>query len=370
MGIYLCEDAEHNRRLPRLTPRNDEKRLPRLTPRNDEKRKQQITNNLKQTTMKKLFISMLAVAALASCSKEQTVSFDKGEEIGFGAFVENSTRAAADPSYSAKDIESFKVYGTVTDVLIYDGVTVSRPSDVKGEGYNEEWKCAGNQQYWIADANYKFVGIVDGDKDGVTKTNFDKGMPTSVEYTADGKTDLLCQTITRKNDTSIVAFNFTHLLSKVNFTVINNSIDAKDYIFVARDITFDGAKKGTYTIAYPTTENGQLVAGDWAITETDDTDLSPLTVNATDASAELDTEVLFIPGSYAVDFAVDVYYKSVAPENKVTTMDYVGSDQSLDANKAYNFVVNVSLGDPIQFTVTEKPTWEDGDTADDTTLTL
>ena len=307
--------------------------------------------------MKKLFISMLAVAALASCSQEDVIVADKGDLIGFNSFVENSTRAT-DPSYSANDIESFKVWGTVNNVGIYNGATVSRPSAEDGKGSGDVWACTGNQQYWISGADYVFAGIVDGDKAGVSTTTAVNGLPTTIEYTADGETDLLCQTIVRKAYTGsdIVAFNFTHLLSKVNFTVNNESTGALDYIFVARDITFNGAKKGTYTIAYPT-EDGQLVAGNWNITNTDVKTLSPLTVSANVASAELGTEVLFIPGSYAVDFAVDVYYKEVTEKNKVTTMEYTGSTQPLEANKAYNFVVNVSLGSSIQFTVEKQPTW-------------
>ena len=313
---------------------------------------------------------MLAIAALASCAKEETLVADKGELIGFNSFVENSTRAAVDPSYSANDIESFKVWGTVNNVGIYNGATVSCPSTEDGKGYGDVWTCTGNQQYWISGADYVFAGIVDGDKVGVSTTTAVNGLPTTIEYTADGATDLLCQTIVRKAYTGsdIVAFNFTHLLSKVNFTVNNESTDAKDYIFVARDITFTGAKKGTYTIAYPT-DNGQLVSGSWTVADADkgDKELSDLTVKTDVASAELDTEVLFIPGSYAVDFAVDVYYKEIADAKKVTTMEYAGSTQLLEANNAYNFVVNVSLGNPIQFTVEKQPTWTPND---DTTLTL
>ncbi|MBQ1173883.1 MAG: fimbrillin family protein [Alistipes sp.] len=305
--------------------------------------------------MKKLFISMLAVAALASCSQEDVIVADKGDLIGFNSFVENSTRAD-DPSYSANNIQSFKVWGTVNGVNIYDGALVSR----NNKNYNVAWDCEGNQQYWISGADYVFTGIVDGDKANVSKTTAVNGLPTTIEYTADGATDLLCQTIVRKAYTGsdIVAFNFTHLLSKVNFTVNNNSTDAKDYIFVARDITFTGAKKGTYTIAYPT-DNGQLVSGSWTVADADkgDKELSDLTVKTDVASAELDTEVLFIPGSYAVDFSVDVYYQQIADAKKVTTMEYTGSTQLLEANKAYNFVVNVSLGSSIQFTVEKQPTW-------------
>lgn len=293
----------------------------------------------------------------------------EGELIGFNSFVENSTRAT-DPSYSNNNINEFQVYGTVNGVNIYNGNKVSRGD----KQYNVAWTCEGNQQYWIDGAHYVFAGIVDGNKANVSTTATDtKGMPTSIVYTADGATDLLCQTIdyTAGATNGLVKFNFTHLLSKVNFTVVNGAADAKDYIFVVRNITFTGAKKGTYTIAYPTAA-GTLVSGSWTIAEGDKgaTNLSNLTVNTTTTTAELATEMLFIPGSYVVDFAVDIYHKEVKEGNLVTTLDYAGSTQALAANSAYNFKVNVSLGSPIQFTVEKQPTWEDGDGADDTTLTL
>ena len=319
---------------------------------------------------------MLAVAAMVSCSKEQTVSFDKGEEIGFSTFVENSTRAAADPSYSAKDIESFKVWGTVNDVLIYDGDKVSRPSTVAGQGYGSVWAMEdGTQQYWIADANYKFVGIVDGDKDGVTKTNLVDNMPSTIDYTADGKTDLLCQTITRKNDTSIVAFNFTHLLSKVNFTVENGSTGATGYSFVVKNITFSGATKATYDVVneeWGTTATGNTVLGNERTVTIDsvDTTVKDIVVASGATSTELGTEVLFIPGEYSISFTVDILYNG----ERVTTTNYpiapATYTYTLAAANAYNFKVNVAVGQSIQFTVTQKPTWTDGDGAGDTTLTL
>ena len=59
--------------------------------------------------MKKIFIAVLAVAALASCSKEEAVNVDKGAVIGFDTFVENSTRAAD----LTKGNFDFGVYGLV-----------------------------------------------------------------------------------------------------------------------------------------------------------------------------------------------------------------------------------------------------------------
>ncbi|MBP3497935.1 MAG: hypothetical protein J6K33_08890, partial [Alistipes sp.] len=155
--------------------------------------------------MKKLFTILAVAAAVVACQKNEIVSLDKGEAISFGnAFVENSVRAAVDPSYSAKNIESLLVYGTVNNQNIFDAAIVSKTGD-----YGSIWSCkdaSGNDinQYWIAGANYKFVGIVDGVKDGVTTTAVDSTtkMPTTITYNADGVTDLLCATVERLNNTN------------------------------------------------------------------------------------------------------------------------------------------------------------------------
>ena len=66
-------------------------------------------------TMKRLFIAVLAVAALTACSKEETVNIDRGEAIAFGnAFVDNATRAI-DPSYGENGaaLTEFQVWGSV-----------------------------------------------------------------------------------------------------------------------------------------------------------------------------------------------------------------------------------------------------------------
>ena len=302
--------------------------------------------------MKKLFISMLAVAALASCSQEDVIVADKGDLIGFNSFVENSTRAT-DPSYSNKDIAKFNVYGTVNGVLIYPGTEIT-----KGEAtYGAAWTCPVDQ-YWIADADYKFVGIVDGNVANVTKTNLENEMPTSVEYTADGKTDLLCQTITRKNDTSIVKFNFSHLLSKVNFTVVNGSAAADGYSFVVKNITFNGATQATYDVATAkwgtATATGNTVIGNERTVGSDT--VKDIVVASKAASAELATEVLFLPGKYTISFTVDILYdgKLVTTTNYPATGTY---EHTLAANNSYNFKVNVAVGQLIEFSVEKQPTW-------------
>lgn len=308
--------------------------------------------------MKKFFIAIAAIATAAACSQNETISLDKGEAISFGnAFVENSVRAA-DPSYSANDIKSFKVYGTVDGgqgaVVIYSGTVITKD----GAEYNKAWTCP-VQQYWIEGAQYKFVGIVDGKKSGVTETNTVDGMPTTISYTADGATDLLCQTIDRKDDTSLVAFSFNHLLAKVNFTVKNNSKDADKYSFVVKNIAFAGNTAGVYDVAKAAWDADKFTTGSTAVGNTrtvGETEVKDIVVATTAASNELGTEVLFLPGTYGVSFIVDILYdgKLITTTNYPATGTY---EHSLEAGKAYNFIVEVAVGQTIQFSVEKQPTW-------------
>lgn len=315
--------------------------------------------------MKKLFTILAVAAAVVACQKNEIVSLDKGEAISFGnAFVENSVRAT-DPSYSANDIASFKVYGTVdasngNPVVIYPGAIVTKGT----ADYGAAWTCKdaeGNEikQYWVPGATYKFVGIVDGDKENVSKTTLVNGMPTIISYTADGVTDLLCQTIDKVAKTDgtpngLVAFNFNHLLAKVNFTVKNNSTDADKYSFVVKNIAFAGNTEGVYNVANAAWDATQFTTGSTAVGNGTD---KTIIVATKAASSELNTEVLFLPGTYSVSFTVDILYDGTV----ITTTNYPASgpySHALEAGKAYNFIAEVAVGELIQFTVTEQPEWD------------
>ena len=312
--------------------------------------------------MKKFILSAAILATLASCNYNNTIATNY-EAIQFGnAFVENNVRAN-DPSYSANDIESFKVYGTVEGaqgpVVIFPGSTVT-----KGDAdYGKAWTCP-VQQYWIPGANYKFVGIVDGEVAGVTETNVESGMPTTVEYTADGTTDLLVQTIekTAKTDgtsNGLVAFQFAHLLSKVNFTVNNGSTGAEGYSFVVKNIKFKGNTAGVYDV-----ENSEWLTEEFTTGETavGDGDPKEIVVASGVLSNELTTEVLFLPGTYTISFTVDILCNGAVITSTKYPADGDTYSYTLDAAKAYNFNVNVKVGELIQFTVTEQPEWASDET--------
>lgn len=316
--------------------------------------------------MKKLFISMLAVAALASCSQEDVIVADKGDLIGFNSFVENSTRATAatDPSYSAATLPYFDVYGAVGGVNIYDGDRVTRGTAALGAA----WSLASDapNQYWIAGAQYKFAAVVDATS---VTTDTNTGLPTVLSYTTSQQKDMLydyVEKVGQATNNGLVGFSFNHLLSKVKFSVENTSdAAATNYRIVVTDAKLTNVyPSGTYAV------NGDT--GTWTPATASDYVLEDLTVNS--AATQFNSkEVLLIPGS-----AVGVYVKAeiqatanngttwtpvaVVEKNFANALGKTGETPNvLVANNAYHFAVKLGIGTEIQFTATTMSGWTEND---------
>lgn len=297
--------------------------------------------------MKKILISMLAVAALVSCSKEESIRVDQGEAIAFGnAFVDNSTRAT-DPSYSGPNkLTSFQVWGTVkanetaTPVAIFEDDTVTGTV-----GVDSEWTC-NVKQYWIKDALYNFAALANADAVALG----DDKLPKTVTYTAD-QTDLVyaksIQYTGKASGNDLVAFTFQHLLSKVNFTVDNGSQTATGYSFLVRDIKIAGATAGTCDVTTTT----------WTATASNGYTIADITVDNDTASADCGTALLVIPGEVTVSFNVDILVDGVT----LGTKEYTSAVTTLAPANSYNFVVTPTVGEEIKFTVANDPTWKEND---------
>ena len=321
--------------------------------------------------MKKSFIALLAIVSMAACNKAEVISVSEGEVIGFGeAFVDNSTKTAADPSYvvGTKDIELVNVWGTVNggegDVLVFNGANVTKNAE-----YGAIWNCDVTQ-YWVAGADYKFIGIVDGKKTGVTSINFVDGMPESINYVADGATDLLCDTDIREDvlasGNSTVQFDFTHLLAKAKFVVENTTPEATNYKHSITNIKITNAYAG-----------GKYVIGSgWDELTTDKAAGQSDEYNTfgdilyTDADMECAAEKLVIPGltTVTVEFTSSLYYVVGANATLVNTTEYTGVNAktatiTIDPAKSYQFKIQVGVGQSISFTASALPAWEPVTTA-------
>lgn len=327
--------------------------------------------------MKKLFIMLAAAATVASCANEETVMEAPGQAIEFGSFVDNATRAdaATDPSYSTtgkgKALTEFNVYGAVGGVNIFNGDKV-----VKGNAaYGNAWALEDPNQktYWIDGASYEFVAVVDGNKKDandnvITETTIDaSGIPTSIAYNSDGATDLLCARVIRNavdgvTDKSLVFFGFTHLLSKVKFSVENETpTTATNYRIMLTEAKITGAlASDSYIVANGAWDTTNAVT-------TKDFTLEDLIVNSGDTQYH-STELLLLPG---VEVGVYVAADIQATDDNGQTWETVSNIEKTFTNvvelvkgNAYHFAVELGIGTEIQFTASTMPEWGNGNTDD------
>ena len=316
--------------------------------------------------MKKLFIAMLAVAAVTACAKDEAISIDR-QAIGFGnPFVENSTREATDSSYSGtKKLTSFKVYGTVTGngntVLLYNG------DDVVGEIGDAVWGCTGEAQYWVPNCSYKFYAIADA-----TSVSPADAMPTTITYnentTANG--DLIFATVEdTTNDQATpskgnpVKFTFSHLLSKAYFTFKKGEYNNNRYTFTVKNIKFaDAYKSGVYNIANGTwgsqNNKGELAFGNLEGNIT--------TVNAANGLQSANARQ-FVPATYTASNPLTISFDVVMmlDGKELSTVNHTkkfpaegGADYTFAKNKAYNFEVTLGDNNTITFTVSALTGWD------------
>lgn len=310
--------------------------------------------------MKKILISMLAVAALVSCSKEESILVDQGEAIAFGnAFVDNATRAE-DKTYGVVDLEAFNVYGTVTGTA--GTVNIFNGDAVTGSVGANVWACT-NKQYWIEGATYDFAAVV-----GATVAQDANKMPTTLTTVADDTMnfkDMLyadnLDIVGLKTGNRPVNFTFEHLLAKAFFTVTSNTTGG--YYYNVTNIYVSNYESGVYTIDYTDDANGKD-NGTWApVGDQVNVSFGSIeNVTAADTNGKTNaTQMLLVPttNSFNVTFTADIYKGSTKLGTETKTIPV---DNNLVKGNVYNFKIALSVGEEIQFTVTNDPTW--GDTTD------
>ena len=288
---------------------------------------------------------MMAFGAFASCSNDDIVSISR-EPITFGeATIDNSTRALADPSYGeSKALNVFQVWGNVTGntgntLNIYNGAAVERRSAADGEPFY----CA-QTEYWVPSARYDFVAVAHATK--VTTAN---GLPSVIDYTADGvsdllyakpatiETDLSAQPNSVVNENKCVPFKFSHLLSKVHFSFLSTSQPLS-----VTDVSVTGYfTEGTYTIG---------AASPWVGKNPATTAMSfgaaDGTVNATTAVTS-QLARLIIPGPQTWSISVTQDGKTIPAQLTFT----------FEPNKEYNILVTLQGASAITFEIVTFESW-------------
>ena len=302
--------------------------------------------------MKKTLIALAALAMVAACNKAEVIEATQDNLIGFNApFVDNATKAAADPTYgTVNKLTQFNVYGTVTGtagtVNIFDGVSVTGTVGTTEWSYAEEFN-----QYWIPGADYDFVGVVDANVASKGEYN----MPATLTTIADDRTennsnlkDMLYATAHVEDATATqdaVNMSFSHLLSKAQFTVTSTATGG--YYHSVTNIKVSNFETGTYTIS----------DGTWSGTTAKDINFGSVTeVTAASGAKTNDTQMLLVPNAakFNVTFTVDLYKGTTKLGTETKTIPV---ETDLVKGNAYNFTIACSVGNPIKFTVTNDPTW-------------
>lgn len=301
-------------------------------------------------------IYLAGAMSLGSCSTDETLESMEPTAITFGSVsMENHSRAV-DPSYGAnKVLDQFNVWGTVTgnvsSAQIFNGAVVTnayKTDASKDYGYGQVWNCT-QTQYWISDADYKFLAIVNADPTKVTKDA--TGIPTAIEFNlTDGSKDLLLsQLVTAEtnalaqptsgvNSTGCVPFTFSHLLSKVHFTFDGSAANVANIQVTGHNGT------GTYDISTATWGSQQSTT-------------TPLSFGGIDTQANDNTSAnarLIIPGEQT--WTITILDSEGTPIGNSLTLDYTAANDDRTSggfifapNTQYN--IQISLGVDLSLTV-------------------
>lgn len=332
--------------------------------------------------MKKVLLSLVALAAMVACNNEETVVVDSHSLITFdNSFVEVKTRLE-DPSITTTSIDAFDVWGFIDTAsgTVFSQEPVAKTADNK-------WEYA-NKQYWLPNLNYFFYAVapahalahptVERENTAIevnTAAMDPKGLGTISFTNVDGTLDLLYaeQTVETlgdviTNDPGKVNLQFMHLLSKVQFTFKNAFTNNNATLKVTGLKITNAPKKGSVAVNKARTEYA------WVIVQGETTTLEFGDVNGGEAfmvsdSKGSDRARLTIPAdatrSYDIEFDLTLYYgdQVAGTSHKIVNLE----NQTLAIGKNYNIVAEVGPDNfaddalkSIEFDVITVETWEDG----------
>ena len=315
--------------------------------------------------MKKLFVSIMAIAALAACSQENVVEVPQDLSISFDqTFVEGTyftTKATADEPA----ITGFNVWGFMetTTGPMFNGDEVTYQDG--------KWSYA-NLQYWAPSHNYYFAALapMNSSNWSLSTKNANTYGPGVLSFTnLDGSEDLLyaAKTVTSPNAEVMAAVGmpsvemiFSHLLSKVKFTFVNAFTTTNTSIAV-KNVKMTVPAAGAIDLAVENWWDND----DWKLgANTVDLSFGDVAAMANSASGTTAAELLTIPTDksyvYTVTFTVELY----VGENLATSVDKTVklTDVALNMGKGYNLRAEITPENlnllPIVFDVEEVKGWE------------
>ena len=322
--------------------------------------------------MKKAFVAILSLAALVACSQDSVVKTPESTAISFdNMFVENKTRAAADPSTTTANIEEFAVWGFRGDAqeLVFNNERV-----YKADG---AWTYD-HLQYWMEGKDYFFGAVSPVNHEDVTVDTKDMskdGLGTISFTNTDGSVDLIyAEKVVYASEINPsapekVKLQFAHLLSRVKFSFKYNFPNELTTVAVKNIKINNSPANGSIDVtearadwSWNIPQNGATMLVDFGHVENGNE------FAAMDTYYESDKYRLIIPTdetrNHDITFDVVVYNNHV--EAETYSISTTLKDKAFVQGKSYNIVTEITPDNivdgglkPIEFDVIEVEEWLD-----------
>lgn len=322
--------------------------------------------------MKKAFVAILSLAALVACSQDSVVKTSDSTAISFdNMFVENKTRAAADPSTTTDNIEEFAVWGfrNTADELVFNNERVYKNG--------AEWTYD-NLQYWMEGKDYFFGAVSPVNHKDVTVDTKDMskdGLGTISFTNTDGSVDLIYAekvvyaSEIKPSAPEKVSLQFAHLLSRVKFSFKYNFPNELTTVAVKNIKINNSPANGSIDVtdaradwSWNIPQNGATMLVDFGHVENGNE------FAAMDTYYESDKYRLIIPTdatrNHDITFDVVVYNNHV--EAQTYSISTTLKDKAFVQGKSYNIVTEITPDNivdgglqPIEFDVIEVEEWVD-----------
>ena len=322
--------------------------------------------------MKKAFVAILSLAALVACSQDSVVKTSDSTAISFdNMFVENKTRAAADPSTTTANIDEFAVWGfrNTADELVFNNERV-----YKAEG---AWTYD-HLQYWMEGKDYFFGAVSPVDHKDVTVDTKDMskdGLGTISFTNTDGSVDLIyAEKVVYASEINPsapekVKLQFAHLLSRVKFSFKYNFPNELTTVAVKNIKINNSPANGSIDVtearadwSWNIPQNGATMLVDFGHVENGNE------FAAMDTYYESDKYRLIIPTdatrNHDITFDIIVYNNHV--EAQTYSISTTLKDKAFVQGKSYNIVTEITPDNivdgglkPIEFEVIEVEEWLD-----------
>lgn len=331
---------------------------------------------------KSIFLLGVAVAAMTSCSNDKLL--DQAEPvqraIGFDSFVNKTTKAVTPTNESIEKFYAFGYYtaseeaSSETKIFGNGNIAVTKPAE------GDVWEYT-NTEYWTKNY-YHFAGYANGNNAGALTAGFTNHSLSITGYTVDDANDLVADVLEIDNTgfaayATKVAFDFKHLLTKIQFKVINTDNTYK--MKITQPLTITGIKT-TGNVVYSETENGWTA--DWSATsgsrsienavENPANDaqgnvvyIPTLTTNQTDAQIS-STDYLVMPQAVQeIQYSITVEFydnnNSIVSEKSLSGSINVSGDEDFEWTPGYAYLYTISLPTAvkeIQFTAPTFTGWD------------